>query len=154
MNVSLHPAELEDAPTLLPLMKEFYAHEGLHFVERAACKTLEALLDDPALGSAWFIRVEDILAGYAVLTLQYSLEFHGRAACLDEIYLRPEFRGRGVGTIALGHLEAICRALGVRSLHLVVERANSQAARFYQKAGFEMPPRDLMWKPLRSDGAE
>ena len=42
-----------------------------------------------------------IAVGYLVLTLGYSLEYGGRDAFIDEVYIRSSYRGRGIGTAAL-----------------------------------------------------
>jgi ribosomal protein S18 acetylase RimI-like enzyme len=71
-----------------------------------------------------------------VLTLGYSLEFGGRDAFVDELYVQPAYRGLGVGRQALAVLEKACRELGVRALHLEVGRTNLRAQALYKAAGF------------------
>ena len=102
--------------------------------------------EDERLGGVWLIRSGASAVGYVVLTLGYSIEFRGRDAFLDELYLRPEARGRGAGRKALEFVEGVCRSLGVRALHLEVERANAGAQALYRKAGFVDPDRYLMTK--------
>ena len=137
------PADLD---SLMGFLREFYALEHLAFDETRSRETLEVLLGDPTLGLAWVIQTEGTAAGYVVLTFAYSLEYQGRAACLDEIYLRPERRGQGVGTEVLRFVEGYCRAHGIRSLHLEVERPNTAAQRLYRRAGFASPDRVAMKK--------
>lgn len=84
----------------------------------------------------------------AVLCLGFSLEYKGRDAFVDEIYIRAAFRGQGLGKRALEFPEAECRALGVQALHLEVERANTNAQEVYRKHGFIDQDRYLMTKPL------
>ena len=84
--------------------------------------------------------------GYVVLTLGFSLEFHGRDAFVDEIYIRAQYRGRGIGGKALAFAEGACRSLGVRALHLEVERKNTAAQAVYRKVGFKDHDRYLMTK--------
>ena len=51
----------------------------------------------------------------------YSVEHGGRDGFLDDFYLAPEARGRGLGRQALEALEREAQALGIRVLHLEVE---------------------------------
>lgn len=95
------------------------------------------------------ILLENEVAGYAVLTFGYSLEFHGRDAFVDELYLRNEYRGQGIGKRALEFLTEVCVAEGVSALHLEVERSNTQAQAVYRKFGFEDHDRYLMTRWLK-----
>ncbi len=74
--------------------------------------------------------------GYVALTFGYSLEFHGRDAFVDELFVRAERRGEGAGTAALGFIMDTCPTLGVHALHLEVERVNTAAQALYRLFGF------------------
>ncbi|MBD2459995.1 GNAT family N-acetyltransferase [Oscillatoria sp. FACHB-1407] len=65
-----------------------------------------------------------------------NLEFRGRDAFIDELFVQADYRGRGIGTAAPELLEAQCRELEVRALHLEVEHENAKAQQFYRKVGF------------------
>jgi GNAT superfamily N-acetyltransferase len=95
----------------------------LPFDEAAARQALEKILRDHSLGGVWLIQDGDEAIGYVVLTLGDSLEYHGRDAFVDEIYICESHRGRGIGAQAIKFVEKICRSLDVRALHLEVERA-------------------------------
>lgn len=148
MDASLRPADPGDRDLLLALMREYYAHDRLPLDEPRARTAVERLLADPACGRAWVIEAVGAPVGYVVLAFGFSLEYLGRDAFVDEIYLRPEARGRGVGRQALERVEAEARALGVQALHLEVERRNADAAAVYRRAGFEDHDRSLMTKWL------
>jgi diamine N-acetyltransferase len=148
VEITFNRAGGADVPALVVMMREFYAHEGLSFDEGAARAALSGLLDDESRGRVWLIALDGVAVGYAVLTFGYSLEFRGRDAFVDELYLRAEARGRGVGRRALQLMEQTCQALGVRALHLEVERANARAQAVYRQAGFLDHDRYLMTKWL------
>jgi ribosomal protein S18 acetylase RimI-like enzyme len=84
-----------------------------------------------------------------ILTLGYSFEFRGRDAFVDELYIEPEFRRRGLGRRAMEFLEERARALGVNAVHLEVDRGNDAAAELYRRAGYADQGRFLMTKWLR-----
>jgi diamine N-acetyltransferase len=136
MQPPFRPATTADEPTLLELMREFYQEGRIPFDERAARAALRGVLADPAHGRALLIEVEDAVAGYLVVCFGWSLEFHGRDAFLDELYLRERFRGQGIGTRALEVAAEVCRTSGVRALHLEVERSNTRAQSVYRRTGF------------------
>jgi GNAT superfamily N-acetyltransferase len=133
----------EAAESILPLMERFYAEERYPFDPAKARNALEPLLADPALGRAWLIQEGSAILGYFVLTLGWSLEYGGRDAFVDELFVLPAHRGRGLGRSALERMVEACRELGVQALHLEVERENP-AAELYRKAGFDDHDRFLM----------
>lgn len=145
-DVAFKPAGAADIDLLAEFMREFYEFDGLAFDDGAARSALRQILSDDALGRVWLIQVDKVAVGYVVLTLGFSLEFHGRDAFVDEIYVRPDARGRGVGRRALEFAEEACRSLGVRALHLEVGRDNTNAQAVYRRLGFEEHDRYMMTK--------
>jgi ribosomal protein S18 acetylase RimI-like enzyme len=139
-------AQEGDLTDLLAMMRAFYAIDAYPFDEAIARAALLRLIREPSLGSVWIIRADGHLAGYVVLTLGFSLEFHGRDAFVDELFLLPALRHRGIGTRALRFVEEQCRELGVQALHLEVERGNATAQRLYRGLGFRNHDRYLMTK--------
>jgi ribosomal protein S18 acetylase RimI-like enzyme len=143
-------ATSDDIETLIVMMRDLYAHDGLAPLDEASARrALRGVISDDTIGRVFLILLANEVAGYAVLTFGYSLEFHGRDAFVDEIYLRAEYRGQGIGKLALQFLTEICAENGVNALHLEVERANTSAQAVYRKFGFEDHDRYLMTKWLR-----
>jgi ribosomal protein S18 acetylase RimI-like enzyme len=143
------PAALEDLDLLLAFVEEFYRDERIPFEANTTRAALSELLCKPEFGSVWLIEIGGAPAGYFAITLGFILEFGGAHAVLDELYLRPAFRGRGHGRAALLKVEEICRALPVRSLRLEVEHANPRAEALYRALGFTAHERRTMTKVLR-----
>jgi GNAT superfamily N-acetyltransferase len=144
------PATSDDVETLIVMMRDLYAHDGLAPLDEAgARRALLGVIGDDTFGRVFLILLATEVAGYAVLTFGYSLEFHGRDAFVDEIYLRAEYRGLGIGKLTLQFLTEVCAAEGVNALHLEVERENISAQTVYRKFGFEDQDRYLMTKWLR-----
>jgi GNAT superfamily N-acetyltransferase len=146
-------ARPSDVPRLLAFMRALYAHDRLTFRPRVARAALDGLLRAPRFGRIYVIEHGGRPIGYAVLTLSWSLEYRGADAFIDEIYLDPAFRGRGLGRLAIEHLAARCRAFGVGALHLEVERPNLRAQEIYRRAGFVDHDRFLMTRTLRAQGS-
>jgi ribosomal protein S18 acetylase RimI-like enzyme len=133
-----------DGDTLIAMMREFYAIDAYPFDEGAARRALEGLVRDTALGRVWLILDGADTIGYVVLTFGYSLEFHGRDAFVDELFVRPSYRRRGAGTRAMQLVVEACRDLGVQAVHLEVERANMAAQQLYRTFGFQDHARYLL----------
>lgn len=151
LNLSFKPAAASNIETLLEMMREFYMHEELRFDEAMARRALEGILSNPALGRVFLIYADDEIAGYTVLTFGYSLEFHGRDAFVDELFLHEKFRGQGISQRALEFLAEVCRENGVAALHLEVERKNLAAQAAYRKFGFADHDRYLLTKWLDAE---
>ena len=146
--VSLEPATAERVPALVEWMRDFYAHEGIPFDPAVSEPALRELLARPELGRVLEIVADGTPVGYAVLAFGFSLEFGGRSAFLDELYVEPAARGRGIGAIALGLLRETSRELGARSLALEVSLENAGAERLYSREGFASNGRQLMTRRL------
>lgn len=138
-----------DIGSLIALMREFYAIEHLRFDETVATEGLGQLFDGAAPGVVYLIAVDGVAIGYFVLAFSFSLEFHGRYAWLDELYLREPWRGHGIGAAALGFIEQLCRDRGFAALRLEVARENAGAERLYRRSGYEDYSRDLLTKWIR-----
>jgi len=148
LKINFRLAEIPDIDALIPLIRALYRHENLPFDDAAIRQALIPLIHNRELGEIWLIFQETSIIGYLVLTLGYSLEYRGRDAILDEVYIRDEFRGLGVGKRAIQFAEERCRSLGVQALHLEVERSNTRAQNFYRKTGFEDHDRYLMTRRI------
>ncbi len=139
-----------DLPTLLGFMRQLYVSDpGPKPLDEAGARAaLEQFLGDASLGRAWLICDRETPVGYAVLTLGYSLEYLGRDAFVDEIFIAESHRGRGWGRRALELVENTARELGVRALHLEASHTNREAHGMYRHVGYEDHERWLMTKWL------
>ncbi len=146
MDITFRVATRTDLDLILPLVQAYYEFDHLSFDERVARTALEHFMNDPTFGRVWLISVDRELVGYLILTLGYSIEYGGRDAFIDEVYIHAEYRGRGIDSRVLSFAEEECRALGVRALHLEVEQENTQTQRLYRKVGFLDHARYLMTK--------
>jgi ribosomal protein S18 acetylase RimI-like enzyme len=141
-------ANTSDANLLINLMREFYTLEHLKFDEQVARRALQQILNDRKFGMVHLVSIGNEVIGYLVLTFGFSLEFDGRNAFIDELYLREEYRGRGIGKESLRFVEALCQREGVKALHLEVERGNTRAQAVYRQAGYQDHDRYLLTKWL------
>jgi GNAT superfamily N-acetyltransferase len=135
------PLTADRIPDALHMMERFYAEIGLEFVSARARHALEGLAQ---FGGWWFLESEGVAIGYFVLTIGYSLEFGGRYALLDEFFVEPAWRGKGIGTAALDRILEEAAAMGVAAVHLEADRHDGRVQAFYQRAGFAPRGREMM----------
>jgi ribosomal protein S18 acetylase RimI-like enzyme len=140
----LAPAGPGDLECLLPLVERFAATQGYPFDAAGSRAALAALLARPELGRAYRIVEGVETIGYAVLCFGWSVEWGGRDAFVDELYLEPAWRGRGLGRAALRALAEEAHAAGVRALHLEVEAGNEAGQALYRSEGFEGKDRAML----------
>lgn len=136
-----------DLPLLERLVRAYYVEDGHSFQDDRQPAALAALAAGEPFGRAWLIVLDRRPVGYVVLSWGFSVEAGGREACLDEIYLVPEVRNRGLGRGALALVDAEARAVGVRRVFLEVERRN-RVIGLYRRAGYVDHDRFLMSKFL------
>jgi GNAT superfamily N-acetyltransferase len=138
----------QEIPTLLEMMREFYAQQEMRFDEPAASLAINRVLNNPELAQIYLIFRGSELAGYFALTFCFSFEFHGRFALFDELYLREPFRRQKLGKAVVVFAEDLCRKAGIKALRLEVGRENQPAQSLYLASGFKEDERNLMTKWL------
>jgi diamine N-acetyltransferase len=147
---ALTDAAMEHA---LDMMFRLYSEAGAAHGRERARRAAEGLMANPELGGVWLIHVSDERlsgepVGYLCVTLCYSLEFDGRFALLDELYLKEEWRGQGIGAQAIAFAAEWSRARGLAAIRLEVAHTNSRAIELYRREGFQAHDRHLMTKWL------
>lgn len=140
-------AMIADYDLLLELIQQFYQFEGISFNEKIT-NVLALILNNQEFGRVWLIQLEEQICGYLVLTFAFSLEYWGKNAYVDEVFILPEYRGKGLGTQALNFVEDIAHSLEIQTLHLEVSRNNIKAQELYRKLGYQDHSRYLMTKWL------
>lgn len=130
------------------MLDEFYAESGYKLNHQHAHEAFAKFLADEKLGCAWLIEAEEQNAGYVVMTLCYSMEYGGLVGSVDDLFVRPPFRGAGLGSAALKEVQEFCRQRGVRALRVETGWEDSRAQAVYRKSGFRPVARQLLTLPL------
>ena len=146
----IREADRPDEGQLLSMMRILAEQEPgkIKFDEPAARASFRQLLVLPAFGRTWLLCVENKPVGYIVLTIGFSLEFHGHDAFIDELYVEAAYRRRGFGRQAVAFVEQKAREMGVNAIHLEVDRGNDPAVELYRRMEYEDHARFLMTKWL------
>jgi ribosomal protein S18 acetylase RimI-like enzyme len=137
MEITFRQAEWADVETLVRFHVALNEFDGTEADPVRARAGLKLLLDHEEWGSVWLICADGAAVGYMVLTWGFSVEFGGRDAFVDELYIEEEYRGQGVGRQTLAFAAEVCRARDIQALHLEVDRANVNAQTVYERVGFE-----------------
>lgn len=150
MHHAIARAGLEDLDVLADLAGKYHAFDGIPSSREARVAALEPLLADDSLGAVFLSRDRDRATGYIAVCLGYSIEFGGRDAFVDELFVEPGFRGRGLGHALVEHAAAFLNGKGVAAMTLEVAHANFRGAAFYEQLGFVKRERYfLMSRKLR-----
>ena len=136
MSAALHLAKPEDIDRLLPLVGAFHEEEGLQSTDEQRTNALAPLLDGSPRGAVYMIGPSRGPIGYIVVTFGWSIEFGGLDGFIDEIYIRPGVRGRGVGSEVIASLVAMLKSVDMKALHLEVDPEKDRAQRFYKRCHF------------------
>jgi GNAT superfamily N-acetyltransferase len=134
----IHPATPDDVPVMLELIRELAGYEK----EPDAVKTTPQQLHDALFGErpaaeAVIARLDGQPAGWALWFQSYSTWTGLPGLWLEDLFVRPTFRRRGIGRALLAHLAQVCVDRGYGRLEWSVLDWNSLALDFYRGLGSE-----------------
>jgi GNAT superfamily N-acetyltransferase len=145
MTADIQPVAQGDIPALLPLVEQYWIFEDIDgFDAGRVGRELERVCADPRLGSAWIARTRDRAVGYLLAVYVFSLEHLGLTAEIDEFFVLPSARGKGIGDGLLRLAEAEFGRRGCTNVALQLGKGNEAARVFYrahgygERAGFEL----------------
>ena len=140
MTAALRLARPDDLDRLMGLVSAFHAEAGIEQDADQRREALLPLLEGIPHGCVYLIGPGRAPLGYIILTFGWSVEFGGMDGFVDEIYIRPAVRGRGIASEVLLELPKALADAGLTALHLEVDRTNEAAQKLYLRTGFK--PRD------------
>jgi GNAT superfamily N-acetyltransferase len=137
-------ATASDVPQLADLLSILFTQEADFRPDREKqMRGLRLIVDAPDRGRIFLARRGGEIVGMVSLLFTVSTA-EGAAACwLEDMVIRPEQRGRGLGARLLQHAVAYAQANGFARITLLTDRINDRAIRFYEQHGFrrsEMVP--------------
>jgi ribosomal protein S18 acetylase RimI-like enzyme len=133
--IATRRATTADVPLLVELMWEFYAESEFILDGQWARESFITLLSNPSKGAIWIVFQDDDPAGYVVLTVRHSMEYGGDDGFIDDLYVRPNFRRRGLGRAAINALFDECERRNVLALHVEAGLNNVAAQALYRSFG-------------------
>ena len=129
--------DFNDKELFFELSREFYSSPAVlsNIPEDFHGATFEELMRSEDYLMGFIFEFEGATAGYGLLNITYGHEAGGRVVWIEEIYVREEFRGRGLGREFFEYVFANIPAARYR---LEVEPENERAVALYERLGFEV----------------
>ena len=152
MTVAIRPATRADLPLIAQLIRDLADYEKLAHEVRFD----EAVLGDKLFGARLYAEVlvgeiDDTPQGFALFFHNFST-FEGKPGIyLEDLFVRPEARGSGLGKALLARLAALAVERDCARLEWSVLDWNAPAIGFYQSIGARLMDG---WTGMRVDGAQ
>lgn len=144
MSTAFRPIELQDIPAVIEMMEEFYAIDNYPIDPIVSRDLMLEFLENDTLGKGWLILADGEVMGYVILTFVFSFEYKGRIAFLDELFISPNARGKGLGKQTLDFIHEQAKLHSVRIIYLEIESHNSIAQKLYLSKNYTIHNRGLM----------
>lgn len=148
-DVSLRKISATDKEAFFEMSRDFYACGAAHapIPDEYRISFWEEVLSGKLI-NGYIIECDGETAGYALIAYYASQEYGGKMALFDELYIKPDFRGHGIGKKVFGFVEKS----GAVACRLEVERTNTRALKLYKTLGYEEFDYIQMSKKLSNRG--
>ena len=132
----IRPAREDDASLVLALIRELAEYERMaNEVTATEADVRQALFGPAPSAEAVIAEVGDRSVGFALFFHNFSTFAGKRGLYLEDLYVRPDYRGRGIGRGLLRHLARLARERGCHRFEWSVLDWNALAIRSYRRAG-------------------
>jgi GNAT superfamily N-acetyltransferase len=146
---SAHPG---DEHAVFELIRALAAYEKLsHAVTGSAQQLARDLFGAHPAAEVLLVEADQRPVAFALFFHNYSTFLSQRGLYLEDIFVRPEYRGRGIGRALLSRVAQLAQARGCGRFEWSVLDWNESAIRFYQSLGASVLPD---WRICRVSGAE
>ncbi len=146
----IRPAKSEEVGEVLQLIQDLAIYEKApEQVEASKEDLLNTIFSSDPRVFCDLVEVDGQIAGMAIWFLNYSTWQAKHGIYLEDLFIKPEYRGRGYGKALLKHLAKICDEKGYGRLQWWVLDWNSPAIEFYKSLGAEAMDE---WTVYRTSG--
>jgi GNAT superfamily N-acetyltransferase len=138
MEISFRRAGAADIPQMCALLSELFSLESDFSPDRhKQARGLNLLLDDAGGSSAVFVAEKDgEIIGMCSVQVLISTAEGGPVGLVEDVIVRREYRGRGIGSRLLSEITAWCNARNISRLQLLADVDNARAKKFYAGSGW------------------
>lgn len=134
--MNIRPAKTTDIDEILALIYELALYEKAPEEAKATkSQIMESFFSDNPKVFCEIVEVDDEIAGLAIWFLNYSTWQGKHGIYLEDLFIRPQFRGRGFGKSVLKHLAQICVDRGYGRFQWWVLDWNTPSIEFYKALG-------------------
>ncbi len=139
--LTITPARETDVPLILALIKELAVYEKLED-QAVACEAnlREALFGPRPSAESVIARIDGEAAGFALFFHNFSTFLGRHGLYLEDLFVRPRFRGRSIGKALLVHLARLALERGCARFEWAVLDWNQPARDFYESLGAQANP--------------
>lgn len=149
MTATIDFATPADIPAMADLLHELFTLESDFVPEREKqIAGLRLILDHPALGRLFVLRIDGRLAGMANALITISTAQGAPVLLLEDIIVNQAFRGGGHGRALVEHVLDWARGQGMGRVTLLADKDNAPALAFYERLGFEPSAMKVLRKAL------
>ncbi len=118
------------------MAEDFYCSDAVsHTIPR---ENFENAFEDAVNGNLfielYILEYEGETAGYAAIAVTYTTEGGGKTVWLDELYIKEQFRGKGLGRSVIKFLQ---KDMSIKRIRLEITPDNERAKALYKSEGFE-----------------
>ncbi len=146
----VRPATVDDVPQVLAFIRGLAEYERLtHLVEATEENVRETLFGETPRAEVLLGYVDGVAAGFAVYFHTYSTFLARPGLYLEDIFVLPEHRRRGLGTLLMRRVAAVAVERGCGRFEWAALDWNTDAHRFYEGLGAEMLAE---WRLFRMTG--
>ena len=151
-NFEIRTARMEDVPIILQLIRDLATYERAPNEVTATEEQLVEVLFGPRPSAEVLLAFEqDTAVGFAVFFHNFSTWLGRPGLYLEDLFVKPEVRGKGYGRALLVHLAKIARERGCGRMEWAVLDWNDPAIQFYRKLGAKPMDEWTVFR-LTSDG--
>jgi GNAT superfamily N-acetyltransferase len=150
----IEQATMEDLPQMVDLLYELFSQEGDFVPDKMKQERgLRLILEQPNRGRIFVYRINSMIVGMVNLLFTISTAEGGFVVLLEDVIVRVDYRGRGVGKQLLEHAIEYAKKKEFLRITLLTDRINEQGQAFFSKMGFFKSKMIPLRLPLTKDAA-
>lgn len=142
-------AAVRDCSECAQLLIEQLGEHGVEVSRERLSNLLEAVVTSTDRGLVLLARVDERVVGVAYAATILSVEHGGVVAWLEELYVVPSYRCRGIGSALLSALMGRAHEAGVVAVDLEVDASHNRVQSLYRRLGFRPLNRSRWVKELK-----
>ncbi len=138
MEAIIRRAKASDIPHLVDLLRDLFSIEAdFEFNAGLQEQGLFMMLQSSETRCIMVAETDKNVVGMCTGQLVVSTSKGGFSGLIEDMVIRHEYRGKGLGSHLLGAVEKWCFSSGARRIQLLADKNNKKALRFYSKCGWQ-----------------
>ena len=139
MNTTIRLMQEKDRRQIFEMMRVFYTSPAVftNGSEEIFNADIDSCIGDSPYLEGFVFEADGQIQGYGMIAKSFSTDFGKRCIWIEDIYIKDEYRGLGIGTLFLKHVE---EKYPDSIFRLEVEHENERAISVYKKCGYDFLP--------------